>query len=439
MKLMKSMNSIKIVVAGLGTVGSSFMKIIEENKNNIEERINKKIIICGVSAKNKDKKRNFSIYKYKWFDDPIDMINQTKPDIFIELMGHEKGISYDSVKLSINNGINIITANKALIAKNGNELFSLADKNNVGIFFEAAVAGEIPIIKTLKSLLVANDIVKISGILNGTTNYILSNMEMNNISFEKSFNEARNKGYVESNPELDIEGIDSAHKLSILSSLAFRTKFVEFEKIYREGISNITTVDINFAKKLNYVIKLLSVVELYNNQLIQYVKPMMIYKNSQLGQVSGVLNGIQITSKNSSKIFMEGSGAGGVATANSIVSDLAEICNNFNKSSLGINFNLLKNLQNLPIEDQKNSFYIRLIVDDIPGVLAEITSQLKDNDISIETMIQNPEGLKLDSNYLPLMFVTHETYRKNINNCIYMISNMESIKDKPVVIQIYKV
>ena len=326
-----------------------------------------------------------------------------------------------------------------MIANSGNELLLLAEKNNVDIFFEGAVAGEIPIIKVLKSLLIANNITKISGILNGTTNYILSNMAMNNISFKKSLKEAQSNGYVESNPDLDIEGIDSAHKLSILASLAFSSKFVQFDKIYREGISNIDTVDINFAKKLSYVIKLLSVVELYNDKLIRYVKPMMIDMNSQLGQVNGVLNGIQITSKNSGKIFIEGKGAGGVATANSIISDIAEVCNNSNIPSLGIRFNSLKNLQNLPIDGQKNSFYIRLIVDDIPGVLAEITSQLKDSDISIETMMQNPEGLKLESNHLPLMFVTHETYRKNIDNCIIKISNMKSIKDKPVVIQIYKV
>ena len=436
---MKSINNLKIIIAGLGTVGSSFINLIEANKNHIEERINRKISVCGICAKNKDKKRNFSIDNYKWFDNPIDMINQIESDIFIELMGYEKSISYDSIKLCISKNINIITANKALIANSGNELISLADKNNVSILFEAAVAGEIPIIKTIKSLLIANNIKKISGILNGTTNYILSNMTINNISFKQSLKEAKDKGYVESNPDLDIEGIDSAHKLSILASLAFSSKFVKFNNIYREGISNVDTVDINFAKKLKYVIKLLSVVELYNNKLIQYVKPMMIDENSQLGQVNGVLNGIQITSEKSGKIFMEGNGAGGIATANSIISDIGEICNNSSYSSMGINFDSLKIFNNLQLDDQNSSFYIRLIVRDKPGVLAGITSLLKDNNISIETMIQNPENSILDSNHLPLMFVTHETYLKNVNNCINKISKMKSVKDKPIVIQLYKV
>ena len=433
------MNDLNIIIAGLGTVGSSLMKYLEMHKDHIELRINKNINICGISAKNKNKKRSFLVNNYKWFDNPKDMINNTNSDIFIELMGYEKNISYECIKLAIEKKINIITANKALIANYGNELFSLADRKNVSFLYEASVAGGIPIIKTLKSLLLGNNITKISGILNGTTNYILSNMTNNKISFNNALIEAKKNGYAESNPDLDIEGVDSAHKLSILSSLAFTSKFTDFKNIYKEGISKIDTLDIDFANKLNLTIKLLAVAELQDNHLVQYVKPMLIDKNSQLGQVSDVLNGIQISSEKSGNIFLEGEGAGGMATASSIISDIGTLCLESATSSLGIKQDSLKKINELKYEDQCFSFYIRLIVIDKPGVLAEITSVLKDNDISVQTMFQNPKKYELNNNNLPIMFTTHETYLKNVNNCIKKIVKMQNVKDKPVVIQIYKV
>ena len=433
------MNSLKISIAGLGTVGSSLIELIESNKDRIQNRINKKIIISGICAKNKNKKRNFSIDKYQWFDDPINMINETNPDIFIELMGYEKDVSYNSIKLSLEKKINVITANKALIAHYGNELVSISDNNKTNFLFEASVAGAIPIIKSLKSLLFGNKIIKLSGILNGTTNYILTNMSKNKVSFNEALNDAKNKGYVEANPDLDIEGLDSAHKLSIISSLAFSSKFKEFSLIYKEGISKIDSIDIDFAEKLNFVIKLLAVSEIKNNKLFQYVKPLLIDKNFQIAQVNGVLNGIQIITKESGNFFLEGAGAGGYATSSSIVSDIAEISLNSFTPALGINFESLDNLEHFQFEDQYGSFYIRLNVLDKPGVLASITSEFKNNDISIETMIQNPLKDSSHPKILPLIFTTHETYLKNINKCIERIINIQSVKHKPVVIQIYKV
>ena len=433
------MNNLKISIAGLGTVGSSLIELIESNRDRIQNRINKKIIISGICAKNKNKKRKFSIDKYQWFDDPINMINETNPDIFIELMGYEKDVSYNSIKLSLEKKINVITANKALIAHYGNELVSISDNNKTNFLFEASVAGAIPIIKSLKSLLFGNKIIKLSGILNGTTNYILTNMSKNKVSFNEALNDAKNKGYVEANPDLDIEGLDSAHKLSIISSLAFNSKFKEFSLIYKEGISKIDSIDIDFAEKLNFVIKLLAVSEIKNNKISQYVKPLLIDKNFQIAQVNGVLNGIQIITKDSGNFFLEGAGAGGYATSSSIISDIAEISLNSFTPALGINFEILDNLEHFQFEDQYGSFYIRLNVLDKPGVLASITSEFKNNDISIETMIQNPLKDSSHPKILPLIFTTHETYLKNINKCIERIINIQSVKHKPVVIQIYKV
>ena len=433
------MSDFNICIAGLGTVGSSLINIIEKNKNKIEHRLNKKIKIVGITAKNKRKKRSFLTDNYKWYDDPLKMIKDCKPNLFIELMGYEKEISYNSIKFAIKNKVNIITANKALIAHNGNELISLAEKNKVSFLFEASVAAAIPIINTLKSMIISNKIIKISGILNGTTNYILSNMTNNNISFSEALKDAKKKGYVESNPDLDLEGIDSAHKLSILTSLAFGLNLINFNEIYREGIANIELQDIEFSKKLGLVIKLVSVVEQINNKIRLYVKPMMLNKNSQLGKVDGVLNGIQIQSKDIEDIFLEGQGAGGYATASSIISDIYDICINGYLPAFGIKFNKLKKIDKLSINKDFNSFYLRLNVLDKKGVLAKITKLFNENNISIETMIQNPKNMKIKNNSIPLIIITHKTYLQDINNLIKKISNLLEVKDKPFFMQIYKV
>ena len=432
------MNNININIAGLGNVGSYLIKYIENNTSSLEKKLNKKIIISGICAKNKNKKRIFSIKNYQWFDDPIEMINESKPDLFIELMGYEKGISYDSIKHSLNNNINVISANKALIAHHGNELIDIADNNKLAFLFEAAVAGGIPIVKSIKDLMVGNNFYKISAILNGTTNYILSNMTEKNIDYKEALEDAQKKGYVESNPDLDIMGLDSAHKISILSSLAFKCKILKFDNIYTEGISKINKHDIEFARQLNYVIKLLSVAKIKDNKLVIFVRPIMINDKSQLAQVNDVLNGIQIYSQELGEIFFEGKGAGGEPTTNSIVSDIIEYNSKKSFSSLGIDFKSLRICDNLSIDNEYSSYYIRMEVADKPGVLANITSLLKDNNISIETLIQNPQNKQNISDYIPLVFTTHETYFKNMNECIKKISLLEAIKNTPIIIQIEK-
>ena len=430
-------NKLNITIAGLGTVGSDVILYIEKNIKHLEKITNSKIYIGGICAKNKKKERTFSIFKYKWYNDPIKMIEDLNPDVFVELMGHEKGISYKSIKFALKNKVNVITANKALIANFGNEFIHIAEKNNVHFLFEAAVAGGIPIIKTIKESLIINKITKISGILNGTTNYILTKMLENNFSFDEALNNAKNKGYVEINPKIDIDGIDSAHKLSILTSLCFGLKFHKFSDIYKEGISNIDYLDLKFALQLNLILKLLSVVELIDNKLIQYVKPILVNKDSQIGQVTGVLNGIQITTNELGKIFFEGPGAGGVATASSIISDLKDICINSPSLPMVIRYNDLSHIKNINILNLYSSFYIRLTVEDKHGVLAKITSLLKDNDISIETIIQKQNDI--NNNLIPVVITTHKTYYKNIIKSVDKIRKLKSIKHNPVVIQIDKV
>ena len=433
---------IKIAIAGLGTVGSSVINYLEKNNNYLSKNINNQIKIVGICASNIKKSRSFDINKYVWFDDPVDMIKKTSPNIFIELIGTEKGISYDSIKYAIEHNVHVISANKALIANYGNELFPLAEKNNINFLFEASVAGGIPVIKIIKESLLGNNITKISGILNGSTNYILSNMTNNELEYKVAFDNAQNEGYLEANPDFDINGIDSAHKLSILSSLCFKNKLTKFDSIYCEGISKINKIDIKYAKQLNFVIKLLSVAEIIENKLIQYVKPIMIDKNLQLAKVDGVLNGIEITSNELGKIFFQGNGAGGPATASSVISDIVQISKNNIQPSLGMSFDNLKKSDNLSIVDplkHYNSYYIRLNVKDQKGVLADITSHLKNHNISIETLIQNPKDEEFQDDFIPLVFITHKTYFYNIKNSINKIISLENINNEPVVIQIDKV
>ena len=326
--------NINIALVGLGQVGIFLYNELNSKKREIEIKTGKKINIVAISAKNKNKKRIFDISKYKWFDNSLDFLN-TDCDIVIELIGEEKGLSYDLVKNSLKKGKHVITANKAMLAKNGSELFKIADQNNVYLLYEAAVAGGIPIIKTLKNNIALNKVKKISGILNGTTNYILTMMEQDNLSFDEAISIAQSKGYTSpSESELDIGGLDSAHKLTILSSLCFGAE-IDFENNYITGISEIKYEDIKNAKNFGYKIKLISESLLVNNKIFSITSPKLISTNKPLASVDGVLNAINIETDQLESLFLEGEGAGGKATACSIISDINEIVTSTNVNSLG--------------------------------------------------------------------------------------------------------
>ncbi len=267
------MKKINIGIIGLGNVGSALINYIEENHNYFLKKSLINFNIIGISAKNKRKKRNFDINKYRWFDNPINIIKSDDCDVIVELIGDEKGISYDIIKNSLEQKINVVTGNKALIAKNSEDLFKIAEKNNVLLLFEAAVAGGIPIINTLKNNLYLNNIKKISGILNGTTNYILTEMEKNNLSFKEVLKIAKIKGYTSDiEADLDIDGLDSAHKLTILSTICFAST-LNFENNEISGISNIKIEDINYANKLNSKIKLISESFIIDNKIYSVTSP----------------------------------------------------------------------------------------------------------------------------------------------------------------------
>ena len=432
------MNTIKICIAGLGNVGSQVIDSLLNNEQFISNKSFYKFKITGISAKNKNKKRIFNLNNLVWYEKPLDLINKTESDIFIELIGSENSISYELIKLALNKKMHVVTANKALLAIHGNELFEIAEKNNVLLLFEAAVAGGIPIIRTIKQSLFLNKIKKISGILNGTTNFILSEMYKTNCDFKSVLQEAQKKGYAEANPINDVEGIDAAHKLSILSVVCFGIKF-NFNNVVYKGILDINNQDILFAKQLGYKIKLLASSEIKNNKIISIVEPTLVKNTSKLANVEGVQNGIRIETDYLESLFIEGEGAGGKATASSIISDLLEIAKGVNINSLGYQTKQLKQFESMDYDERICSYYLRIVVKDIPGVLAKITSNLNEEGISIETILQLPNNEAIDSNLnVPIIITTHETTSKLLNKVILKIENLDFVVSKIVIISIDK-
>ena len=388
------MKSFNLCIAGLGNVGSNVVLSIEENNKIFNSKASVSFNILAISAANKSKKRIFDTSNYIWCDNPLDLLNYEKCDVLIELVGEEKGISYDVIKKALEKSMHVVTANKALLAKHGKKLFEIAEKNNVLLLYEAAVAGGIPIIKTLKNNIFLNNIKKISGILNGTTNYILTEMYKNKLDFKEVLTIAQNKGYTSVNEAvLDIGGLDSAHKLTLLSTLSFGSQ-INFLNNYITGISDIKKIDITNAYNLGYKIKLISESQIINNKIYCITGPKLISFNNPLANVDGVLNAVNIETDHLESLFLEGEGAGGKATASSIISDLYEIFANSNIPSLGYKVNKLTEYEKFNNLDLKSSYFLRIMTKDITGVLSKITSYFNESNISIEKILQLPDSKK---------------------------------------------
>ena len=429
------MDQINICIAGLGNVGSYLISTIVDNNSYVQSKASLSFNIIGVSAKNKLKKRICNIESYDWFDNPLDLINVKNTDVIIELIGEEKGISFELVKTALENKIHVVTANKALLAKNGLELFKIAEKNNVLLLYEAAVAGGIPIIKTLKNNIFLNKIKKISGILNGTTNYILTTMKEKNLSFNEVLDIAKSKGYTtDSEADLDIGGLDSAHKLTLLASLCFGAE-IDFDNNEITGISNIHIDDINNANNLGFKIKLVSESFIYNNQIYCVTEPKLIDKNNSLANADGVLNAIKIETDQLKSLLLEGEGAGGKATASSVISDLFEISFKSKLTSLGYPTVKLQKYQKIDISIIETPFYLRIMTIDNAGVLSKITSYFKDFNISIEKILQLPDNTK-KNNEIPIIISTHKVKRDKLIKAIKQIEQQNFVLEKIIMIAI---
>ena len=431
------MNKLNICIAGLGNVGSNVISTIVKNKNLVNSKSSISFNIIGVSAKNRLKKRFCNINEYEWRDNPLELLNIKDCQVLIELIGEEKGISFELIKKALENKIHVVTANKALLSKNGLELFKIAEKNNVLLLFEAAVAGGIPIIKILKNNIFLNKIKKISGILNGTTNYILTKMGDNNLNFDEVLSIAQSKGYTTFNEsKLDIAGLDSSHKLTLLATLCFGSE-INFFNNNITGIKEVHIYDIINAKKLGYKIKLISEASIIDNQIYCITSPKLISINNPLANVDGVLNAINLETDQLKTLFFEGEGAGGKATASSVISDLYEISSGSNISSLGYSINKLVKFKKLNDLDVKFSYYLRIMTKDITGVLSKITSYFNDFDISIEKILQLPDSNN-KSLPIPIIITTHEVKKNLLINAINQIEKLDFVLQKIIVMTIDK-
>ena len=427
-------NIIKIGIIGLGQVGNYLYNELNIRKKQIELQTNKKIKIVGISAKNKNKKRKFKIDKNIFYSNPLKLISDTKPDILFELIGHPGGISKRSVELALKNKIHVITPNKALIAKHGNNLAQLAEQNRVNLEFEAAVGGGIPILRAIKEGLSTNKISKVYGILNGTTNYILSEMESSNQSFSDVLKKAQKLGYAEPvNPKLDLNGFDAFAKVRILSALAFNSK-ISKNKSFMEGIEKIDLKDIKIANQLNLKIKLLGICELKHNQLFEAVHPCLVSKKSYIGNVGGVMNAVITIGKPVGESILQGEGAGPGPTSSALLSDLLSILRGDIKNHFGIPVSKLKSLKHYNVNNYVNSLYLRFEVKDKPGVLSKITNRLAKYKISVKRLIQTPDKRVKKAT---IVIITHRTNELNSKNCLSIFKKDKDILNYPTLIRMH--
>lgn len=431
-------DALKIGIAGLGTVGASLAKILRTRANELAVTCGRAIEITAVSARDRTRDRGLDLSFAQWFDTPEEMADKADIDVLVELVGGAEGTADRAVRAALARGVHVVTANKALLARCGVELAQIAEEKGVLLNFEAAVAGGIPVIKALRESLTGNTISRVYGIMNGTCNYILTRMEKEGLSFEACLKEAQRLGYAEADPTFDIEGNDTAHKLAILTTLAFGTQ-IAADAIYLEGISNISIEDIRAAADLGYRIKLLGVAQRTESGIEQRVHPTMVPHDSVIAQVDGVTNAVAIESDILGELLMVGPGAGGNATASAVLGDIADIAKSRPGAQrvpvLGNPANALAVYKQAEMQSHEGGYFIRLTVLDRAGVFANVATQMAQNGISLESIVQRANGGS-SSNAKTIILVTHATTEQSVRNAVAGIKSGSYLAGEPQVIRI---
>ena len=425
------MKKLNIAIIGLGNIGGYLYKYLNDNKKILTEKNNCLPIVKYVSAKNKRRKRNINIKKSQWLHNYLDATKLKDVDLIVELIGGSEGPAKKLVFSALKNKKHVITANKALIAKYGDQLAKIAEKNKVNLEFEASVCGGVPIIRTLKEGLIANKISKIYGIFNGTSNYILSSMDKENKSFNEVLLNAQKLGFAETNPTSDLNGDDVSSKLKILSSLCFNS-FLN-KNIYVEGIKKIEKRDIDNANKLGYKIKLLGFAELLNNKIYQRVHPTLIKKDSYVASIDGVLNAVIVDGKPIGQSIIQGEGAGAAATTSALVSDISSILRGNIKFPFSLSNKERKKLNYQNIDRRLFSAYLRFEVEDKPGVLSNITNIFSQNKVSIKRLVQNPHKNKKSSS---IIIITHKSEDRFLQKTLKQVDRKKYVRQKSILIRI---
>ena len=425
--------NINIAIVGLGNIGSRLYKEIISKKKDIGLKTNTNINIVAISAKNINKKRNFIVRKNIFFKNALDITKNSKVDIVIELIGSSDGISKKVVESALKNKKHVITANKALISKHGDYLASIAERNRVNLEFEAAVGGGIPVLRTIKDGLATNKINKVVGILNGTSNYILSQMQKTKKSFKNVLQEAQKLGFAEANPKFDLDGSDVLAKIRILSSLSFNKK-ISKNICLKNGIEDIELEDIDMAEKLDLRVKLLGITEIINNKLFERVHPCLIKKDNYIANIDGVMNAVILEGNPVGKSVLQGEGAGPGPTSSALMSDLLSILRGNIKFPFGIPSTKRKKIISYDQNQYSNSLYLRLEVKDKPGVLSQITKQLANYKISIERLIQIPDHKKKRAS---IVIITHKAKELNSSKCLKSFKSNKNVLKLPTLIRLF--
>jgi homoserine dehydrogenase len=435
---------LKVGLAGLGTVGVSVVRLLEQGRAKLLARSGRAIEIVAVSARSRSKKRDIDLKKFRWFADPVALASDPSIDVFVELMGGAGDPAKRAAETALASGKAVVTANKALLARHGQKLAALAERNKVALNFEASVGGGIPIIKTLREGLNGDAFTRIYGILNGTCNYILSRMEQDRLAFDEILRDAQRLGYAEADPSFDVEGYDTAQKLSILASLAFGTK-LDPNAIYVEGISSITLADLDAADELGYRVKLLGVAVKTEGGIEQRVHPTMVPKESAIAQVMGVTNAVTVDAVGLAPITLVGPGAGGMATASAVVSDIADIASGVRAAPFGRPAARMTTIRKAPMQHHEGGYYIRLLARDRPGSAATIARRLAQQKISLESIVQrhgiaghgaSPSGKSGEP--VPVILITYATSEDAVRRALAAVRRDRVISGRPQVIRIEK-
>jgi len=425
---------LRLGIAGLGTVGGALLELLARNGGLLAERAGRELAVTAVSARSRERDRGVDLARFRWYDDPLALAADPEIDLVVELIGGADGPALALCRAALAAGKPVVTANKALLARHGAELARLAEANRVTIGFEAAVAGGIPIVKTLREALAGNRISRVYGILNGTCNYILTTMRETGRSFDAVLAEAQELGYAEADPSFDIDGIDTAHKLALLAALAFGCP-PNFAAVYTEGIRHVSPLDIAFASDMGYRIKLLGVARVTDHGLEQRVHPSMVRIGTPISQVEGVFNAVVAEGDQVDGTLYSGRGAGGGPTASAVVADIADFAKGARPPVFTVPSAALRPLPAAPMEHHYGAYYFRLMVLDKPGVIADVAAALRDENISMESMIQRgrAEG---EGEAVPVVIMTHETQEAQIQRALARIAELDAVVEQPRLIRI---
>jgi homoserine dehydrogenase len=423
---------LRIGIAGLGTVGVGLLELLNEHGDLLTQRCGRAVEVTAVSARDRRRDRGVDLSAYRWHDNALDMASDPDVDVVVELIGGSEGVARELVEASFANAKSVVTANKALIAHHGAELAMAAEKAGAALAFEAAVAGGIPIVKALREGLAGNDLSRVYGILNGTCNYILTQMEETKRDFAEVLDEAQEMGYAEADPSFDIDGVDAAHKIAILTSVAFGCP-VDFDSVYIEGIRHISAQDIAYAAELGYRIKLLAITQAFSGGVEQRVHPCMVPLNTPIAHVDGVFNAVVAQGDFVGQTVYEGRGAGAGPTASAVAADLVDIARDLRMPAFAVPAAAMITLPTLAMDDHVGPVYVRLTVIDQAGVMADVSAILRDENVSIETMLQRGRA---PGEVVSVVLILHDATEAAMRRVLAAIEKLEPVVETPRMIRI---